>query len=68
MKDREQKGKLEREAVGAPSKREKKRMELWVSESEIQFNSVIQSCPTLCNPMDCSTPGFPIHQQLPELT
>ena len=33
-----------------------------------QFSSVTQSCPTLCDPMDCSTPGFPVHQQLPELT
>ena len=32
-----------------------------------QFNSVAQSCPPLCNPMDCSTPGFPVHHQLPEL-
>ena len=29
-----------------------------------QFSSVTQSCPTLCNPMDCSTPGFPVHHQL----
>ena len=29
--------------------------------------SVAQSCSTLCNPMDCSTPGFPVHHQLPEL-
>ena len=34
----------------------------------VQFNSVAQSCPTLCNPMDCSTPDFPVHHQLPELT
>ena len=34
----------------------------------VQFSSVTQSCPTLCNPMDCSTPGFPVHDQLPELT
>ena len=33
----------------------------------IQFNSVTQSCLTLCNPMDCSTPGFPVHHQLLEL-
>ena len=33
----------------------------------IQFSSVAQSCPTLCNPMDCSPPGFPVHYQLPEL-
>ena len=31
------------------------------------FGSVAQSCPTFCNPMNCSTPGFPIHHQLPEL-
>ena len=30
-------------------------------------SSVAQSCLTLCNPMDCSTPGFPVHYQLPEL-
>ena len=33
---------------------------------KVQFSSVTQSCPTLCDPMDCSTPGFPAHQQLPE--
>jgi len=33
-----------------------------------QFSSVIHSCPTLCNPIDCSTPGFPVHHQLLELT
>ena len=32
-----------------------------------QFSSAAQSCPTLCNPMDCSTPGFPVYHQLPEL-
>ena len=31
-----------------------------------QFSSVTQSCLTLCNPMDCSTPGLPVHHQLPE--
>ena len=35
---------------------------------KILFSSVAQSCPFLCNPMDCSTPGFPVHQQLPELS
>ena len=34
----------------------------------IQFSSVSQSCPTLCNPMNCSTPGLPAHHQLPEFT
>ena len=33
----------------------------------IQFTSVAQSCPTLCDPMDCSTLGFPVHHQLLEL-
>ena len=34
-----------------------------------QFSSVVsQSCPTLCNPMNLSTPGLPVHHQLPELT
>ena len=37
--------------------------------SSVQFSSVAQSCPTLCDPMDCSCsrPGFPVHHQLPEL-
>jgi len=30
-----------------------------------QFSLVTQLCPALCNPSDCSTPGFPVHQQLP---
>ena len=34
----------------------------------IQFSSVTQSCPTLCNPMNRSTPGLPVHHQLPEFT
>ena len=32
----------------------------------VQFSSVAQSCPTLCDPMNCSTPGLPVHHQLPE--
>ena len=36
--------------------------------SPVQFSLVGQSCPTLCNPIDCSMPGFPIHHQLPEPT
>ena len=34
----------------------------------VQFNSVAQSCPTLCDPMNPSTPGFPVHHQLSEFT
>ena len=33
-----------------------------------QFSSVAQSCPTLCNPMNRSMPGLPVHHQLPEFT
>ena len=32
------------------------------------FSSVAQSCPTLCDPMDRSTPGLPVYHQLPEFT
>ena len=38
------------------------------SLSSVQFSSVAQLCLTLCNPMDRSTPGFPVHHQLLELT
>ena len=34
----------------------------------VQFSSVAQSCPTLCNPMNRSTPGLPVHHQLLEFT
>ena len=34
----------------------------------VQFSSVTQLCPTLCNPMDCSTPGLPVYHRLPEFT
>ena len=37
------------------------------AELNLQFSSVAQSCPTLCHPMDCSMPGFPVHHQLLEL-
>ena len=36
--------------------------------SSVQFISVLQSCLTLHNPMNCSTPGLPVHHQLPEFT
>ena len=38
---------------------------VWCS---VQFSSVTQSCPTLCDSMDCSTPGLPVHHQLLEFT
>ena len=38
------------------------------ANDNIQFSSVAQSCPTLCDPMNCSTPGLPVHHHLPEFT
>ena len=38
------------------------------TKSSVQFSSVAQSCPTLCNPMNRSMPGLPVHHQLPEFT
>ena len=34
----------------------------------VQLSSVAQLCPTLCDPINCSTPGLPVHHQLPEFT
>ena len=41
---------------------------IWEAHTVVQFSSVAQLCLTLCDPMDCSTPGFPVHHQLPEFT
>ena len=41
---------------------------LWNNLIKSSFSSVTQSCPTLCNSMNCSTPGLPVHRQLPEFT
>ena len=40
---------------------------LWCT-FRVQFSAVAHLCVTLCNPMDCSTPGLPVHHQLPEFT
>ena len=39
-----------------------------LSSLEVQFSSVAQPCLTLCDPVNCSTPGLPVHHQLPEFT
>ena len=39
-----------------------------ISHSSVQFSSITQSCPTLCDLMNCSTPGLPVHHQPPEFT
>ena len=41
---------------------------LGIKPPSVQFSSVAQSCPSLCDPMNCSTPGLPVHHQLPEFT
>ena len=41
---------------------------LFLAVLDLQFSSVAQSCPILCDPMNCSTPGLPVHHQLPEPT
>ena len=46
----------------------KTRLDYSLSFLLLRFSSVAQSCPILCNLMDCSTPGLPVHHQLPELT
>ena len=39
-----------------------------LNQDSVQFSSVAQSCPTLCDPMNRSMPGLPVHDQLPEST
>ena len=54
-----------------PSGSSVKRKELRQMECHldaVQFSSVAQLCPTLCDPMNCSTPALPVHHQLPEFT
>ena len=45
-----------------------KEINLEYSFSSVHFSSVAQSCPTLCDPMNLSTPGLPVHHQLTEFT
>ena len=42
-------------------------MNWWIFTHNYQFSLVTQSCPTPCDPMDCNTPGFPVHHQLLQL-
>ena len=39
-----------------------------ISSASVQFSSIAQLCPTLCDPMNHSTPGLPVHHQLPKFT
>ena len=60
--------KEESEKVGSKLNIQKTKIMASGPISSVQFNSVTQLCPTLCNPMDCSMPGLPFHHQLPEFT
>ena len=56
------------ELVGKYRKTLVGRLEFFIFYFSVQFSSVTQSCPTLCDPMNHRTPGLPVHHQLPELT
>ena len=43
-------------------------MNLSTEMTLVQFSSIAQSCPTLCDPVNCNTPGLPVHHQLLEFT
>ena len=47
---------------------ETRNQEVTIGYVSVQFTSFAQSCPTLCDPMNCSMPGLPVHHQLPEFT
>ena len=55
------------QGIGKPKEREKDGGIATQKNSSVQFSSVAQ-CPTLCDPMGCSRPGFPVQHQLLELT
>ena len=56
------------EWVAMPFSRVSSRARRQTCVSSVQFSSVTQSCPTLCDPMNHSTPGLPVHHQLVEFT
>ena len=53
--------------IGDERFRQSKKMESFNIYMMFQFSSVTQSCLTICNPMDCSTPSFTVYHQLPQL-
>ena len=60
--------KVESEKVGLKGNIQKTKIMASGPISSVQFSSVTQSCLTLCNPMNCSMPGLPVHHHLPEFT
>ena len=59
---------VKKESEKAGLKLNIQKTKIWHPVPSVQFSSVAQSCPTLCDPMNRSTPGFPVHHQLPEST
>ena len=53
---------------GMPNRGNSMRPKATLRDGSTQFSSVAQSCPTLCDPMNRSMPGLPVHHQLPEST
>ena len=51
-----------------PNLATKQQQYLQITEASVQFSPVTQLCPTLCDPTNHSTPGLPVHHQLPEFT
>ena len=63
---KKKKGKINR--IFSSDVKDKQRKVMDFPSGTVQFSSVAQSCPTLCHPMNRSTPGLPVHHQLPEFT
>ena len=59
---------VKKESEKAGLKLNIQKTKIWHPVPSVQFSSVAQSCPTLCDPMNRSTPGHPVHHQLPEFT
>ena len=59
---------LENSMDYSPWGQKKKNLQIKTMVYAVQFSSVAQSCPTLCDPMNGSMPGLPVHHQLPEFT
>ena len=56
------------QSTGSQRVRHNRATSLSLNCYSVQFSSVAQSCPTLCNPMNCSMPDLPVHHQRPEFT
>ena len=63
-----EKKKIEDTGYFVPMKQKQSQKEMGTIDLSVQFSSVAQSCPTVCDPMSRSTPGLPVHHQLPEFT